>query len=59
MKKVVLCLVSKAYNSSNKPLAHGIHGELPMKQHNHDSLEEVTFLQLCPVVYYFVSEILH
>lgn len=59
MKKVVLCLISTAHNSSNKPLAYGIRGELPMKQHNHDSLEEVTILQSCPIVYYFVSEILH
>lgn len=44
MKKVVLCLISTAHNSSNKPLAYGIRGELPMKQHNHDSLEEVTIL---------------
>lgn len=59
MKKMVLCLVSKARNSSNKPLAYGIRCELPMKQHNHDSLGEVTILKSCPIVYYSVSEILH
>lgn len=59
MKKVALCVVSTAHNSSNKPLAYGIHYELPTKQHNHNSLEEVTILKSCPIVYYSVSEILH